>query len=586
VTRLDADKIATPMARQWRTRTHAQYERIRTRLRWQMLAGYVTPLIVLSVFFHLQYDKTLKEGIHNHLKSIADNQRNTVDLFLQERVANLRRVSRPGFFLGVPPATTDMEAILRSLQAESTTFVDVGLFSPDGLLAAYVGPYPQLEGKNYSGESWWRQLMKQKREYLISDVYLGFRGRPHFIVALRRIIDGEPWVIRASVDPEKFGEFVGSHHLSDEAETFIVNAKGQRQTLAAGEESDETIDVPPRSSETAITRMGSGRRSQVAAIAWLVENDWALVVRVPSARANAPLVRARILLVSIMLLTLGLIVALVVRFTRRLVGRLEEADVAKEHLRGQLFNAAKLASVGEMAAGVAHEINNPLAIIYEEAGIMRDMMDPELGGKVDLDEFNERLKAISEAAMRGRTITRKLMAFARQHDPVLEPTSLHEIMDKVVVIKETEFRVSNIEVVREYADGVPDLLINRNQMEQVLLNLLNNAKDAMDGPGTITLRTRLEGEEVHLDVEDTGCGMTEEQIEKAFFPFYTTKDVGKGTGLGLSISYGIVKSFGGRIEVQSSVGSGTTFTIVLPASPVNEKAEARPAADARRGAHV
>jgi two-component system NtrC family sensor kinase len=254
--------------------------------------------------------------------------------------------------------------------------------------------------------------------------------------------------------------------------------------------------------------------------------------------------------------------------------RLKASDAEREKLRGQLFNAAKLASVGEMAAGVAHEINNPLAIIHEEASLLKDLLDPQFGQQADLGEFRERLDVIVEATLRGRTITRNLLAFAREHDPVLELLDINEVVAKVLETKEREFRASNIELRKEFSAGLPRVLINRNQMEQVLYNLLNNARDAIERDGRVCLRTRREGLEVQTEVEDTGCGMSEEQMEKVFFPFYTTKGVGKGTGLGLSISYGIIESFGGRIEVRSRVGEGTTFTLALP---IRER-EARTAA--------
>jgi two-component system NtrC family sensor kinase len=246
------------------------------------------------------------------------------------------------------------------------------------------------------------------------------------------------------------------------------------------------------------------------------------------------------------------------------VGRLEKADKAKEDLRLQLFNAAKLASVGEMAAGVAHEINNPLAIIYEEAAMMKDLLDPQFRQEVDLKDFQERLEAITEATMRGRSVTSKLLAYSRQHDPDPELTDINRLIERVLGVKEQDFKVSDIAVKKDLAANLPLLMVNRNQMDQVLLNLLNNARDAIGDNGALTVRTKLSPPWVEIQVEDTGCGMPPETMERVFFPFFTTKGVGKGTGLGLSISYGIIKALGGRIEVASEVGVGTTFIIFLP----------------------
>jgi two-component system NtrC family sensor kinase len=309
-----------------------------------------------------------------------------------------------------------------------------------------------------------------------------------------------------------------------------------------------------------------GRR-YLRAVSWLSETNWALVVRVPRDRAYAPLAQARWLLSGIALAALALILVVVLRSTRKLVARLESADAAKDSLRQHLFNAAKLASVGEMATGVAHEINNPLAIIYEEAAMLQDLLDPRFGRSLEPEELRERLEAIIEATMRGRAITGKLLAFARRHDPDPEPSDINVLLDRVIEVKRVDFSVSDIEVVRDFQPDLPPVMLNRNQIDQVMLNLLNNAKDAIGDGGTITLRTRRDDGMVRIDVTDDGAGMPPEVLEQVFFPFFTTKAVGRGTGLGLSISHGIIESHGGRIAVRSQVGRGTTFSVFLPLDP-------------------
>jgi two-component system NtrC family sensor kinase len=529
------------------------------------MVAYVAPLLFLAVFFHYLYSATMEEGINNHLKSVAENQRNTVDLFLQERVSNLRNMLRAGG-LSIPPEPGEIEKALQELRLDSPTFVDVGLFGPDGILKSYAGPYTELPGRDYSREGWFKRLAGMKGDFIISDVYLGFHVKPHFITAVRRDFNGSIWTLMASLDPEKFGEFVRSSHLVKEAEAFIINSKGERQTVSGREHGPVfgAAAAPRYSADTHVFTADTGGQKSLNAVAWLNQNDWAVIVSVPRDMAFAPLRRVTLILGLVVMAALVLIVILVERSSRKLVDRLEDSDTDKERLRRQLFNAAKLASVGEMSAGVAHEINNPLAIIHEEASLMRDLLDPQFGQTIDPSDFRERLGAIIEAALRGGTITRNLLAFSREHEPVLERQDISEILEKTLAFKETEFRVSNIEIVRNFEADLPKVLVNRNQMEQVLYNLINNARDAIGRDGKVTFRIRRAGREVQVDVEDTGCGMSDEQMEKIFFPFYTTKEVGKGTGLGLSISYGIIKSFGGRIEVRSKVGEGTVFTLALP----------------------
>lgn len=564
--KVDADLLASPVVKTEAKRDHSYFEQLRSKLTWLLLSSYVIPLILLAVYFHFQYNTTVKEGINNHLKSIAENRRNTVDLFLQERVSNLKNVFRPES-LHIPSSQEEMDKALSILRHESSTFIDIGLFGPDGTLISYTGPHTFLEGKDYCNEAWFKQILEGDRSYFISDVYLGFRGKPHFIIAVRRIVKEKPWIIRASVDPEKFGEFIKSSYLIEDAEAFIINKLGKRQTFSGNTDIlDEVRQVPNRTPETEVMEMEVGGRKYLKAIAWLNENDWALVVRLPKEKANAPLKLAGFVVAGIMIIALLLVVFVVLRNTRKLVRRFEAADIAKEDLRHQLFNAAKLASVGEMAAGVAHEINNPLSIIYEEASMLKDLMDPQFSGELKQDDLKERLEAIIEAIRRGRTITGKLLAFARPHEPEPEPTNINILVNRVVEAKKVDLEISNIAISKELTNELPITMVNRNQMDQVMLNLLNNAKDAMKDNGQITVRTRMVDEWIGIEVDDTGQGMTPEVMEQIFFPFFTTKGVGKGTGLGLSISYGIIKALGGKMEVKSEVGKGTIFTILLPAN--------------------
>jgi len=568
---LDADQSSSPFAMTSYGRGHHYFEQMRVQLRWRLLLAYVVPLLLLSLFFHFWYAHTLEAGIDNHLLATAENRRNTADIFLRERELEVRNVFRLDSFR-VPPVSENLDGVLRQLTYQSETFADVGLFAPDGTLVAYAGPYRHLLGTSYADEEWYRQVLEDEGNSTISDVFLGFRGKPHFIIAVVSEIDGQPWTVRASVDPEEFADFVGRELRVPHAEAFIVNRDGRRQTIRSEDDLVAVLDIAhPADEEAATTLIREDGVEYLTAIAPLQATDWFLAVRVPSAQAYAPVRRGRLVLLGLMLSILGVVVMLAFRATQRLVTRLETADVAQERLKLQLFDAAKLASVGEMAAGVAHEINNPLAIIYEEAGILKDTLDPAFGLEVDLDEFGERLDAIVEATLRGRDITRQLMAFARKEEQSIEAVQLDDLVRKSLGVKEQDLRLSNIEVVTELTEDLPPLEADPHRLEQVLLNMLNNAQDAIGSEGRITVRTGLLGDEVRLEVEDTGHGMSAEVMERVFNPFFTTKDVGRGTGLGLSISYGIIKSFGGRIEVESTPGVGTRFVISLPADSHDQR---------------
>ena len=258
-----------------------------------------------------------------------------------------------------------------------------------------------------------------------------------------------------------------------------------------------------------------------------------------------------------------LVITIVVVFRARWIVQIQEETV---ETRKQLVHASKLASVGELAAGIAHEINNPLAIISEEAGLMKDMMDPAYGKNLTEDQIRESLEEIRKAVFRCRDITRKLLAFVRSDGFKLERHVLNNIVNNILdgfLIR--ELSSSNIEVIRNFDDGLQPLVTDAMQFEQVFVNIVNNALDAMQGgPGTITVETSQDDKYQHVAVSDTGTGMDDNTMARIFQPFFTTKEVGKGTGLGLSVSFGIVDSLGGKISVESAVGHGSTFTISLP----------------------
>lgn len=539
----------------------------------------MTPLAVLAGYFSIQQYRLFEQSIENHLSSIAENKRNTVELFLQERIANVRNLFRPD---GVAAKTSseDLAGILAELKKESAAFVDLGLFDPDGLQVSYAGPHPSLLGKSYRNEHWFVGLHGSQKDHFVSDVYLGFRNKPHFIIAVRHAVKKTAWTLRAGVDPERFGAFVNNPSVVGRARTqsYIVNRKGERQTLPLPRAS-ESLALPFNEiSKVRLFEAALGKRKYLFAAAPVRINDWLLLVRAEKVEAYAPLMVSFIVFVLVAAGAVFLVVFAVLRQARSLVTRLEEADAAKEALERRLFHAARLASVGELAAGAAHEINNPLAIIYEEAAMLKDLTDPALGGSLNAKDCLERSDAIMAAALRGKAITKKLLSFARRSDSLPEIASLNRVVEQAVLSRKAHLEASGIKVTQRFDENAPPVSVCISELTQVVLNLINNAKDAMaETGGVLEVRTYTRDRWAVAEISDTGVGMTEEVVEKAFFPFFTTKPVGKGTGLGLSISYGIVKSFGGRIEISSTPGRGAAVCVLIPkhveaaaATPVSE----------------
>ena len=551
--------------------TASYFSRLKKRLLVIMLVAFLSPLVLLSVYFHLQFNMTLKQSGRMQLMSLAESQRNTIDLFLQERVVNIFNLFHGRGFT-TQPAQTDMNGYLRHLQETSDAFIDVGFFDASGSQVGYAGPYPYLRQKNYSGEEWFQALLKQKTNYYISDIYMGFRDKPHFTIAVKQVVGQTDYIMRATLDPDKFYHFLRTIGHGKQVNSFLLNREGIYQVVdpAYGQLLQQSHFVPDYTSGSHVEEVGANGNDELAAYAWLEQTPWVLVVMQPLEVAYSRMYTARRYIIFGTALTVALIFFGVVVVTNRLLQKAEKTERDREELKSQLFHAAKLVSVGELAAGVAHEINNPLAIILSQCGVLRDMFDPEYAD-ADIapehlaENVNAELQIVEDAVVRAKNITGKLLSSSRKTDPRLVPGNINTILDEVVNgFMEKEFSVEDIELARKYDQTIPEILLDPDQMRQVFQNMINNAGDAIDGPGRITLETRKKEEMVEVLISDTGRGMTREELNKIFMPFFTTKEVGKGTGLGLGISLSIVEAMGGTIDVQSLPGAGSTFIITLP----------------------
>jgi PAS domain S-box-containing protein len=244
----------------------------------------------------------------------------------------------------------------------------------------------------------------------------------------------------------------------------------------------------------------------------------------------------------------------------RLVNDLQQQMEQLKATQTQLVQAAKLAAVGELAAGVAHELNNPLTSVLGFAEL--SLVNPEVSAPLRHD-----LEIIAHEAGRARDIVRNLLDFARQTKPQRLPTDVNHVLHQTLDLIRQHIEKSGVVITEDYAPDVGLLTLDNGQIKQVFLNLITNAAQAMPKGGTLGLRTVRLGNEVAISVSDTGQGIPPEIQERIFEPFFTTKAVGEGTGLGLSVSFGIIQEHRGRISVESRVGQGSTFTVWLPTSP-------------------
>jgi len=242
---------------------------------------------------------------------------------------------------------------------------------------------------------------------------------------------------------------------------------------------------------------------------------------------------------------------------------IQKADEVQLAMLKDAEHTDKLASVGRLAAGVGHEINNPLAIIDQKTGLIEDLLS-----MVDTFEhkatIEQCLQVITQNVDRCKAITHRLLGFARRTDVSLEKVNINEIIREVLQFLENSMTYNRIKIELKLGDNLPPLTSDRLQLQQVLLNIINNAIDAIGRDGEISIITYLVAGDIRIVIQDNGPGIDEEILPHIFEPFYTTKETGKGTGLGLSITYGLIKKLGGDITVRSKLDVGTAFTLTLP----------------------
>ncbi len=530
-----------------------------------------TPMILVGGIILYQFQTSYHEKVHAHLEELVQKHKQNIDSFLQEKLGDIRFLA-DNFTFEELSDESFLRDKLESLQKEfGLVFVDLGAIRENGIQVAYAGPF-KLGKALYSQADWFQKAMRSK--YFISDVFLGLRGLPHFIIAVRDNWMGEKWILRATIDFVAFNSLVENIRIGETGFAFILNKEGKFQTkplldivttrkpyidfLSDRNITKDEIHVVERTDE-------SGHKNIYVA-ALLKNGDWLLVYQQRASDAFSDFRRTlRVALIIMLLGGLGIITMAFI-LSRRMVSRIARADREKQMMNEQVVETGKLASVGELAAGIAHEINNPVAIMIEEAGWIEDILeDEEFQESENLDEFIRALEQIRTQGRRCKEITHKLLHFARKTDSRIQEVQINDLIEELVALSAQKAKYSNVTINTVLQKDLPPLQVSETEVQQVFLNLINNALDAMDKKGgVIDVITLMEGDHIAVQVADNGPGIPEANLARIFDPFFTTKPVGKGTGLGLSICYGIIKKMGGEIDVHSVMGVGTTFRVLIP----------------------
>jgi len=523
-----------------------------------LLAASFIPLLVIGGGMYYYTVSAVEERTLDNLRMELSYHRKAMDEFLAERTLNLKLLAS-NLGLDYLTAPGNLEKAFSSLQGEIPCFTDLGIIDDQGRHLAYIGPYDLLS-KNYSETPWFKAL--KEREVYISDVFLGFRKEPHFIIAVKQDTAQGFWIIRATMDTVYFENLVKRILNERPGDAFIVNSDGYFQAAP------RSVGRIMEQGELRYLKYFEGTRlectkQEIVAMTWLNKVPWVYVARYDRKEIYRDLRNMRIVAAAVLGLGALIIVLTVLLTTNYLFTRLETKRRSIRFLDQQLRHSIRMASSAKLGEGFVREINDTLSNIDLVVDWLEELSRRDLSKESNREEIKESLKQVKGEVSRTRKSTERFLKATRPSMPVIEDVRVNEILDEIVELLDREFHFNRITVKRSYGEPPPVIRSDPSQLRQVFQNLILNAVAAIRKDGEITLEVRQEAEGVSVTVSDTGPGIEKDMQAKIFDPLFTTRP--DGTGLGLAVGAGIVEKLGGRISVKSEPGKGAAFTVELPA---------------------
>jgi signal transduction histidine kinase len=522
------------------------------------------PLCIMVVVNYYQYRKAFQEEVKHPMRLLASNARQSLQFYLDERLSVLNYIVRDKSFSELCDQK-ELTRVFRNLKENHKDFIDVGVIEADGDQRSYVGPYGLLD-KNYNQQDWFKETLL--RGSFVSDVFMGFRKFPHFAIAVRSVNeDGQAYILRATFDTSILIRIREAGNTRASRDIFIINREGVLQTPSktVGRILERVkLSVPPLAKATRIREeRDPDGRMRVIGCAHVGNSPFIYIVMERRDTLLTSWFTLRNRLLWFLAVSVVVIMIVILAGATYSINRIREADNKRLSILHKVEYTAKMASIGRLAAGVAHEINNPLAIINEKAGLFKDLLtySEDFPKK---EKFLSTVEAILGSVDRCARITRRLLRFAKHMDIRREPINLESLLREVLGFLEKESAYRSLEINIDVQEGVPVIESDRGRLQQVFLNIINNAFGAVGDGGRINIYIAREGDNhASVTIRDNGVGIPPEHLQNIFEPFFTTKEK-HGTGLGLSITYGIVEKLGGKIRVDSQVGEWTKFTVILP----------------------
>ncbi|MBW2329146.1 MAG: hypothetical protein JRF04_05950, partial [Deltaproteobacteria bacterium] len=541
----------------------------------------LVPLLFISILSYDQVRDLLQTKELDDLVLHLEQATSTIEKFVSELETIIKFVAPDDRYLELRDPK-ELESLFVRLQSEYPGFADIEVIDNKGMQESYFGPY-QLEKHNYSDQTWYKEVLLNG--VYISSVFSGFRNFPHFVIAVSRKLPQKKgsWVLRVTINAKTLQDFVDTVSTTYADDTFLVDSECFPQTIpqkygqigekcllpdledTTEKEYKEKIAERKKSlQKTApmrIVQKSFNGQQIIHAVVDLTNTPWRLVLVKEQYLYADSWREFKIRLTTIFLVCALTAIFVIFEISNAITDHLRESDKKREQFLVEAEQPNKLASIGRLAAGVAHEINNPLAVINQKTGLVQDFLEMT-------DDFahkkliGETLDGIQNNVERCKKITHRLLGFARQAEVKTEEIDINVIVREVVDFLAKEASYNQIKIDFELDEQIKTIVSDRGQLQQIFINITNNAIDAIGSNGQVTLSSRqVDQDNIQVQIIDDGPGMPPEVQQRIFDPFFTTKETGKGTGLGLSIVYGLIKKLGGNISVFSDVGKGTTFEI-------------------------
>jgi two-component system, NtrC family, sensor kinase len=543
------------------------------RRKWLMIVSFttvvtLTPLLVMALMDYRLTRQAFENEAKMAVSRAVSNTWRSISFLLSQRRAALVFIARDN---GLDALTRPgrLEILLDRLQHIMGGFVDLDVVDADRNIRACAGFHVAAGSRLEPGKCFDHAVANG---FFISDVTKNSGQKHQLVIAIRqRVSDGGFFVLRATLDADLFDVPVSQLAMDGRDDVFIVNRQGVLQTPSrhyGGRFEPIPFSIPEEIDGTRVSRdVDRAGWPVLVGMAPIADSPFVLMMIRQQSEIMDLWFKPRMQLIGFLLFSVVLILASIVGVATYLVNRIHASDQHRVHALHQVEYANKLASIGRLASGVAHEVNNPLAIINQKAGLIKDLLTINQD-RTGNEKLIDQIEAVLASVRRCGTITRRLLDFSRHMEASVETVDIEAVIRQILAFLEKEAERRNISISVSTQGKIPAFESDLGNLQQIFLNLINNAFAAMQNGGRLDIAICRQGKgAIWVAVADTGHGISEADLKRVFEPFFSTREGHAGTGLGLSVTYGLVSEMGGTIAVESKPNQGTCFTVTLPLTP-------------------